>query len=53
MSNQHYIMFLSLCAVKGDKIKDQEILFTTETRYTFDEHVRYSGRVCRFANGLS
>lgn len=38
---------------KEVKMKDQEILFTTETRYTFDEYVRYSDRVCRFANILS
>ncbi len=39
--------------VKGVTMEEKERLFTTETTFTFDEYVRYSDRVCRFANGLS
>lgn len=34
-------------------MKDEQILFTTQTKYTFEEYVRYSDRVSRPVNILS
>lgn len=34
-------------------MEKNEILFSTETVYTYDEYVRCSDRVCRFSNALS
>lgn len=34
-------------------MNDDQILFTTQMKYTFEEYVRYSDRVSRFANFLS
>ncbi len=34
-------------------MKEKEILFTTQTKYTFDEFTKYSDRVCRWKNVLS
>ncbi len=40
-------------AKKGIVMEENEILFTTQTIYTYEEYVKYSDRVCRFSNILS
>ena len=34
-------------------MEENEVLFTTQTIYTYEEYVKYSDRVCRFSNILS
>ncbi len=34
-------------------MEENQILFTTQTIYTYEEYVKYSDRVCRFSNILS
>lgn len=35
------------------RMEENKILFTTEATITFDEYVRFSNRICRFANAVS
>lgn len=37
----------------GTGMEENEILFTTQTVYSYEEYVKYSDRVCRFSNILS